>query len=140
MMILPRHRHVLWPFLFPCLGVTAAAAQAAEVSVRAGQDVVLASYYEIRPVDCLPLQAPRVRITAAPRLGKATVVRIQHQAVAAGGRCGTLAVPVAQVHYRAGQPGVDAVDWEVRYQARGVGPAQESARLRILPAPSAAPR
>jgi len=138
-MILLRRGHGLWPLLFSCLGVTTAAG-ATEIAVAAGQDVVLARYYEIRQANCLPLQAPRVRITAAPQLGNATVVRIQHQAVQVGGRCGTLAVPVAQVHYRAGQPGTDTLAWEIRYQQRGAGPAQADAQVRILPAPPATAR
>ncbi|MBV7485629.1 hypothetical protein KW845_21850 [Bordetella sp. BOR01] len=94
---------------------------------------MLASYYEIRQAGCLALQAPRVRITAPPALGKATVVRIQQQPVQAGGRCGTLAVPVVQVRYRARQAGTDSLAWEVRYQADNTAGDRVAAEVRVLP-------
>src|SRR3546814_8728093 len=106
-MILLRTGRMIWPLLFWCLGAGTAAAADISASAIVGQDVLLASYYEIRPAGCLALQAPRVRITAAPVLGKATVVHIQQQPVQAGGRCGPMAVPVAQVRYRARQPGIE---------------------------------
>ena len=138
-MIPLRFARLIWPFLFWCLGVTAATAGDATISVTAGQDVVLARYYEVRQAECLALQVPRVNITTAPQLGRATVVRVQHETVAVGGRCGTMAVPVVQVHYRARQPGTDSLAWEVRYQARGAAPAQATAQVRVLPPARPAP-
>lgn len=133
-MILPQVGRAIWPLFFSCLGVTAAAAADISAQSAVGQDVLLASYYEIRPADCLALRPPRVQITTPPRLGKATVVHIQQQPVQAGGRCATMAVPVAQVRYRARQPGTDTLAWQVRYQARGAALQQVSADVRVLPA------
>jgi len=133
-MILPQVGRTICPFLFSRLGVTAAAAADISAQTAVGQDVLLASYYEIHPAGCLALRAPRVRITTAPHLGKATVVHIQQQTVQAGGRCGTMAVPVAQVRYRARQAGADSLAWQVRYQARGAAPGQISADVQVLPA------
>jgi len=132
MILLPPGR-AIWPLLFSCLCVTSAAAADISVSATVGQDVLLASYYEIRPAGCLALQAPRVRITAPPALGRVTVVHIQQQPVQAG-RCATVAAPVAQVRYRASRAGADTLAWEVRYQTRGPAPEQVSAELRALPA------
>ncbi|HYG45157.1 MAG TPA: hypothetical protein VEA17_19730 [Bordetella sp.] len=109
-------------------------------SASVGDDVLLASYYEIHHDSCLALQAPRVRVTAAPDLGSATVVRIQQQPVRIGGRCGTMAVPVTQVRYRARQPGVDSLVWEVRYQAGNTGADQVAAEVRVAPPRPAARR
>ncbi|MCD0502594.1 hypothetical protein [Bordetella petrii] len=92
----------------------------------------LARYYEIRQAGCVALRAPTVRITAPPRLGRATVVLVQQMPVQTG-RCGPMTVPVAQVRYRALAPGSDTLAWEVRYQQRGAGTHPASAQITVLP-------
>jgi len=132
-MILRGFGGAIWPLLFWCLCISEAAADVA-ADATSGQDVLLATYYEIEPAGCQALRAPQVRLTAMPELGRATVVRSQHQPVRAGGRCGTMAVPVTQVRYRADRPGTDRLAWEVRYQARDAAPQQVGAEVRVAPA------
>lgn len=132
-MILPLRPRAMWPFFFLCLGVTAV--QAADLSARTepGQELLLATYYEIDPRTCRPMAPPRVRLSMQPALGRATVVRADRQPVHVGGRCGTMTMPVVQVRYRAAQQGTDTVGWEVQYQARGATTRSIRATVRIAP-------
>ena len=103
-------------------------------TMKSGDVVVLASYYEIRGSDCLALRAPRVSITQMPRLGKASILQTRGQS-SDSGRCAYKAVPVSQVVYQADQPGSDTLSWEVKYQNKTVGTRRYSATVGVTPGP-----
>ncbi|MGE8690424.1 MAG: hypothetical protein ACN6PJ_24980 [Achromobacter sp.] len=107
---------------------------ASSQTLKSGEVAVLASYYEIRGSDCLPLRAPRVTITQAPRLGKANVMQTRGQ-TAGSGRCAYKAVPISQVVYQADRPGDDLLAWEVKYQDKALGTRRYSATVGVTPAP-----
>lgn len=107
-------------------------APAASQTLKPGDVVVLASYYEIRGSDCLALRAPRLSITLAPRLGKASVMQTRGQS-GASGRCAYKTVPVSQLVYQADRPGQDSLAWEVKYQDKTLGTRRYSATVGITP-------
>ncbi len=117
-------------FAASLLALAVAPAWSTPISVKPGQTVVLASYYELR--GCQALAAPRLRLTQKASLGRAAVVGRQGNTGGSGG-CGYLAAPVSQVIYRAGKTGRDTVSWEVRYQTRGRAPETGSADIVVLP-------
>lgn len=117
-------------FAASLLALAALPACSAPISLKPGQTVVLASYYELR--GCQALAAPRLRLTQDAKLGQATVVGGQGNTGGSGG-CGYLAVPVSQVIYRADKTGRDTVSWEVRYQARDRAPETGNADIVVLP-------
>ena len=112
----------------------AGAAHADKVQIKVGEEIVLATYYEIRPENCMALRAPSVLITHEPIIGSATVLRTQGQATTPS-RCRNVAVPIAQVLYRAKQPGTDLLVWEVSYQAKSKSIEQGRATITVMPAP-----
>lgn len=118
------------------LGATlwAGTAYADTLNTRVGDEIVLASYYEIRPENCMALRAPSVRITHEPIIGSAMVLRTQGQA-SAPSRCVNVAVPIAEVRYRALHPGTDLVRWQVSYQAKGRSTEQATATIKVAPGP-----
>jgi hypothetical protein len=109
-------------------------APASSQTVKSGDVTVLASYYEIRGSDCLALRAPRVTITQAPRLGKASIMQTRGQA-GNSGRCAYKAVPISQVVYQADRPGDDTLAWEVKYQDKAIGTRRYSATVGVAPGP-----
>lgn len=115
------------------LGIGLSAPTVAQ-TMKSGDVVVLASYYEIRGSDCLALRAPRVLITQQPQLGKASIVQTRGQS-AASGRCAYKAVAVSQVVYQADQPGTDTLGWEVKYQTKALGTRRYSTTVGVKPAP-----
>lgn len=126
------------PLFLLCLCVTATQAADLNTAVTQGQELPLGTYYEIDRGSCQALAAPRVRLGEKPRLGRATVVKLQRQVVQTGGRCGTMAVPAVQIRYQALQPGSDTMAWEVTYQARGAAPREIDAAIRVMPRPAPA--
>ncbi len=124
------------PRLFFALAVSGAvlSAPAASQTMKSGDVAVLASYYEIRGSDCLALRAPRVSITQAPRLGKASIMQTRGQS-GSSGRCAYKAVPVSQVVYQADRPGDDSLAWEVKYQDKTIGTRRYSATVGVTPGP-----
>lgn len=138
-------RPLLCAPLLAC-AATAALAQTrpAEPQLTPGQQVVLASYYEVSPSGCRALSAPRVTVTQKATLGKVIVMRTEGVARISDPRCvvSALKLPVAQVVYQADKPGVDTMAWEVRYQERRGYKGREqrteggSARIRVNPAPA----
>ncbi|SUV94187.1 hypothetical protein [Bordetella holmesii] len=117
-------------FAVSLLACTPLAATPAPVSLKPGQTVVLASFYELR--GCLALAAPRLQLTQPPTLGAATVVSSQGNTGGSGG-CGYIATPVSQIIYKADKTGRDTVTWTVRYQARDRAPETGSANIVVLP-------
>ncbi|WP_459614390.1 hypothetical protein [Bordetella sp. 2513F-2] len=127
--LLPR-----WPVRLACVlaGLLMnAATAAAPTDVASGDSVILASYYELGP-GCVALRPPRLRITQPPELGQAIVMG-SHAVVQASPGCAPMRVPVVQVLYQAGRPGLDMVSWEVRSQRRDRKPAETSAQVRVTP-------
>ncbi|MDF3848212.1 hypothetical protein [Achromobacter denitrificans] len=124
------------PHLFFALALLGAvpSAPAAAQTLKSGDVAVLASYYEIRGSNCLPLRAPRVTITQAPRLGKASIMQTQGQS-SSSGRCAYKTVPISQIVYQADQPGSDSLAWEVKYQDKTLGTRRYSASVGVTPAP-----
>ena len=90
------------PYLFSALSAVALALSApisaSAQTMKSGDVVVLASYYEIRGSDCLALRAPRVQITQSPKLGKASIMQTRGQS-SDSGRCAYRPVAVSQVVY-----------------------------------------
>lgn len=135
------HRYTMFvenirPYFFSTLAaaMVSLAMPAGAQSLKTGDIAVLASYYEIRGSDCLPLRAPRVTITLQPRLGVASIVQTRGQS-GDSGRCAYKTVPIAQLVYQANQPGSDSLAWEVKYQNKTIGIRRYSATLGIAPAP-----
>lgn len=126
---------MLRPRFFPAIAALGLAlcAPASAQTMKSGDVAVLASYYEIRGSDCLALRAPRVLITQAPHLGKASIVQTRGQS-AQSGRCAYKAVAVSQVVYQADQPGSDTLSWEVKYQNKTLGTRRYSATVGVTPA------
>ncbi|SSW62793.1 hypothetical protein [Achromobacter agilis] len=124
------------PRLFFALALlgTALSAPVSSQTMKSGDVAVLASYFEIRGSDCLALRAPRVSITQAPRLGKASVMQTRGQS-GSSGRCAYKAVPISQVVYQADRPGDDTLAWEVKYQDKALGTRRYSATVGITPGP-----
>src|SRR5690606_39567782 len=67
------------PLFLLCLCVTATQAADLNTAVTQGQELPLGTYYEIDRGSCQALAAPRVRLGEKPRLGRATVVKLQRQ-------------------------------------------------------------
>lgn len=124
------------PYLFSALsalGIALCAPVWAQ-TMKSGDVVVLASYYEIRGSDCLALRAPRVQITQNPTLGKASIMQTRGQS-SDSGRCAYRPVAVSQVVYQADRPGSDTLAWEVKYQNKTLGTRRFSATVGVTPAP-----
>lgn len=122
------------PAFTPGLAFWLGAVHADSVRVKVGEEIVLATYYEIRPENCAALRAPSVLIMHEPTKESAMVLRTQGQA-SAPSRCRNTAVPIAKVLYRAKQPGQDRVVWEVSYQAKGKSTEQGTSDITVMPAP-----
>ena len=122
----------------------AAVAQEQVTPLASGQQLMLASYYELSSTGCSVLSPPRVTITQQPALGKLIVVRAKGLVRNSSPKCalGEMDLPLSQLWYQANKPGVDTMAWSVTFQAR-VAPRDSrprmeygSARLRVKPRPA----
>jgi hypothetical protein len=109
-----------------------------------GQQMVLASYYELSRTGCRALSPPRVTITKPAALGKVIVVRTEGLVNTSLQQCAvrTMNLPIMQVVYQADKPGFDTMAWSVQYQARvgyhGEMPRMEYGHARLLIKPASA--
>jgi hypothetical protein len=142
-MFKPRLAHAL-PVALALAGAAPALAGDQIPPLKPGQQMVLASYFELSGTGCSALSAPIITITQKPALGTLTVTRTQGVVNTSSPKCAvrSKALPISQVLYQANKPGLDHMAWSVTFQQRwgphGKYPRMDygSARLRIIPGPA----